>query len=361
MGRSRHWVVAIVLLGPSWSCGGTVSSGSESADGGASDAALVDTHVPHDAGTSADASADSTVVDSTVPPDAGPSEFCAGASKVASGTAMIEPVAVTSSMLVMDCCEGFLVRLHTQPELGVNLSVMVRAFGAITSGDYDVPLDAGSAPQVTITPFDPGKPGQTWASLSASGKLRIDQPSYDQPTHASLCLEVQSPGDPLDGTRLFVPDVVVAPWAWDSRFEIRLLADSSISADAASQAPLDSLELAPEPIVTLMSLAWYDSAASTGYWDAWYGSQAIINQLPDFGVYGLPFVVLADGQRIYLGAFMSDVSSVGLSMPTIIVEQMPDWSFRIEPGYPGGPAPSPDVRNDPRILSVFREASKLVP
>lgn len=359
MRRSLWWLLVPVACVAAWSCGGTVSTGSsEAADGAAlPDGSGGDGGAIPDASEADVAATDAPLTDAPAP-DAGPTEFCAGASKAFSGGVTAAPAVVTSSMLVMDCCEGFVYRFHTKAQLGKDLSVMVRAFGPLVSGDYALPQDAGGL-EVDIKDADQ----QSWPGATASGTLHLDVPaSYDEPTHATFCLEVKAPGEPLDGTRLFGSDVVVAPWAWQNRFEVRLLADPDMNAQQAAQVPLDSLPLASgDPIIHLLSLAWYESSTNTGYWDSWYSSPWLVNQLPSVGVYGLPFVVLADGERIYLGAFVTAVSSVGLSMPTITVELMPDASFTIEPGYPGGPAPSPDPRSDPRILDVLASSGKLAP
>ncbi len=75
---------------------------------------------------------------------------------------------------------------------------------------------------------------------------------------------------------------------------------------------------------------------------------------------GVPFVVEADGQRIYLGAFETSVSSIGIQGPEVMVEEI------VNDGYPIYPPPSfnslpPDLRNDPRIVKVFTEAGKVIP
>ncbi len=358
MMRSASQLLLSAVCLATCSCGGTVSGSSAGGWDAAmpNDAAGGEPTVAPDGGEARDAPADGAIADA--PPDTGPAVFCAGASKAFLGGKAADPAVVTSSMLAMNCCEGFVDRFHTKAQLGVDLEVMVRAFGALVSGDYVLPADAGGL-QVGVGDADQ----PSWPGATASGTLRLEVPTTsDQPTRATYCLQVDSPGDALDGARLYGSDVVLAPWSWESRFEVRLLADASLNAEQAEQQPLDSLVLASgSPLFGLMSLAWYDASNHIGHWDSWYSSATIINQLPNVGVYGLPFVVLADGQRIYLGAFMTAVSSVGLSMPVIVIEDMQQDSFRIDAGYPGGFPPSPDPRDDPRIASVLASAGKLVP
>ena len=71
------------------------------------------------------------------------------------------------------------------------------------------------------------------------------------------------------------------------------------------------------------------------HWGDWHNSTVVKNQLPKVGVGGLPFVVVADGQRAYLGAFMTMLSSYAIELPVIVVESMQQDSFAIESGYPG--------------------------
>jgi hypothetical protein len=75
----------------------------------------------------------------------------------------------------------------------------------------------------------------------------------------------------------------------------------------------------------------------------------------------VPFVVTVDDQRIYLGAFMSPESSVSFDGPTIVLPSGREHHYRIDPRYPGGPAPAPDPRADPDLRALLEEAGKLAP
>jgi len=70
-------------------------------------------------------------------------------------------------------------------------------------------------------------------------------------------------------------------------------------------------------------------------------------------------VVVADGQPAYLGAFMTMLSSYAIELPVIVLESMQQSSFVIESGYPGGPAPVEDPRDDTRVMGVLEAAAKL--
>jgi len=70
-------------------------------------------------------------------------------------------------------------------------------------------------------------------------------------------------------------------------------------------------------------------------------------------------VVVADGERIYLGAFWTSVSSISPPVPSVTVESMTAQGMTIDPPVP--PVPGPDPREDPRILRTLSETGKLAP
>jgi len=80
------------------------------------------------------------------------------------------------------------------------------------------------------------------------------------------------------------------------------------------------------------------------------------DELGQVTVLGLPFVVQSRGVRIYLGAFLSLVSSYAPPCPITTVENIQTDGFLIEPSPSGS-----DPRSDPRLLEALAEASRLVP
>jgi hypothetical protein len=257
----------------------------------------------------------------------------------------------------MDCCDAFSLRFHTENQLGFGVSLMVQQFGGVLGGTFELPSDGGGL--AVFANESDAAPGQ---DAVVSGSLRIDAPgTYDQPSYATACLSISAAGQKLDGTRLYASNVVVAPYTWASRLELRLLDDPAVTAEQAAKLPLDSLPIAKgQALVDLMSLKWYDGTSHTLTWDGWHSSKLLLGQLPPVGVYGLPFVVIADGKPEYLGAFMTAMSSMAVSMPVIVIENMKDESFQIEGGYPSGAPPAQDARNDPQVLGVLQSAGKLV-
>lgn len=348
MGRPGLLAVVLVALAACAGCSGETIS--------AADGTVPEADAGSDVSGEQDAAADAGgVQDSGEAHDAEPSEFCSGNSKAAHGVSLSSPATVTSMMLAMDCCDGFTLRFHTAEELGFDLSArFIQMGGLMPGGTYVFPSDAGLSVKVSV-PAEPLSEG--W---EASGTLVYETTgAYDQPSHATACLSVTAPGASVDGARMFAAHVPIAPWAWASRLEFRLLADPDISAVQAAEQPLESLTLASVASFDLLAIDWYEAATHTVHWGDWHNSTAVKNQLPKVGVGGLPFVVVADGQRAYLGAFMTMLSSYAIDLPVIVLESMQQDSFVIERGYPGGPVPAEDPRNDTRVMGVLEAAAKL--
>lgn len=124
---------------------------------------------------------------------------------------------------------------------------------------------------------------------------------------------------------------------------------------AAIAQPLSTLALQPYAALDLGTIAYYRQGSHTvGFGDIEGIIPALTQQLPPVGVNGVPFVVVADGDPIYLGAFMTQLSSVLFDGPAVMVEEITDQGFAISAPPPGG-----DPRGDARIIQVMTEAGKL--
>jgi hypothetical protein len=290
---------------------------------------------------------------------AGLSEFCQGnVPKIQLGSVTKSPAAVSSLELVMNCCEGVLLNFHAAELPTGRLDVMIRGMGGmVPSGDHDLAkLPAGFEVRLSndATSLGEGLPA------TLTGSVRIDRAvNSADPYKASLCAEIHAPGQPLDGLRLYAREFPVARWGWHNRLSVKLLADPKITAQTALQQPLASLALDAEPLLGLSHIGWYSSDHHV-HWGVLMGKKALLNRVGQVGTQGVPFVVEADGQRIYLGAFYSLVSSQSFAGPMILVEGIDDAGFAIGPSYPAAAAGA-DVRGDPRILKVLGEAGKLLP
>jgi hypothetical protein len=132
--------------------------------------------------------------------------------------------------------------------------------------------------------------------------------------------------------------------------------------EAAREKTLAELALDPRPWLGPADIAAYDSSARLLYLREGVRPPALKPSLR-----GTPFVLTAKGERIFLGAFWSLVSSFlpadgapVINMPAF--EAAPDTIaldiVRIEKDGEV-PAERKDPREDPRLLAAFREAGRL--
>jgi hypothetical protein len=189
-----------------------------------------------------------------------------------------------------------------------------------------------------------------------------------------LCASVIDPSGEWQDLRIYVPGVPVAASSWASRFRMWPLKDSSLTATDVEETSLDALELASAPLLDLMDVDFVQlqpSHCPNGGQCTWVGlnteflrTSTLIGLVKgtrsSVSLEGVPFVVEADGQRIYLGAFGTGMSSIGIPLPQVMVEDVTDEGFAIYPPPKTTPA-SPDLRNDPRIVKVFTEAGMMIP
>ncbi|WP_432663697.1 hypothetical protein R9X47_24320 [Wukongibacter baidiensis] len=136
---------------------------------------------------------------------------------------------------------------------------------------------------------------------------------------------------------------------YENRFEIYLVKNASTQ--AAVEMDISDLELDDTPIVTekdFKSYNWFNHSLEI--------SEEVYDRIPKVSVSGLPFVVVADGERVYLGAFWTSFSSLSTSLPVIDIIQKP---FAIRPGYPWDHEESNDPRKDERIYKTLNEIGKL--
>lgn len=297
-----------------------------------------------------------TPIDIALPADGPPGGFCQGpVAKVDSRGGLVAPATVTSSRLILNCCDGVSFRFHVESVAGVRPTLMIRGEGGkMPSGDFDLamlPRNVG----VNLFADD------MVLNANLAGTVHIDVPGgQNDPIRVRACVTVSAPGTPLDGARLYTPDFPVMPWGWDERFTIKLLSDRSITAAQASQQPIGNLALAAEPLVRVSSLGFYEKSNHRGHWDPWSTTEALRNRVGAVGTQGVPFVVEAEGQRIYLGAFYARSSSQSFAGPVIVMDDLTADGFTIDPSYPPKPV-TPDPRADPRILKALGESGKLAP
>ena len=84
---------------------------------------------------------------------------------------------------------------------------------------------------------------------------------------------------------------------------------ATVATDAQKQ-PLGTLELEDQPLIDLYSMRYYSGGSNFLAFDLGASPQQIESQLGIVSVFGAPFVVVADDQRIYLGALWTELSSI---------------------------------------------------
>ncbi|MBM4321132.1 MAG: hypothetical protein FJ125_14575 [Deltaproteobacteria bacterium] len=277
----------------------------------------------------------------------GPAGFCHGEPHVARKDGKLLPVQVTTSQLVMGCCEGIIVRLHDPALPGSLVSLMV-SWAALSApaGPHDL---SGITAQIEVSAGD----GTFAHQPVMQGTLTLSDsypPLGPDPLYVEICAEIL--GDPLPGsiTRLWLPTQVI-PWSWAARFGIWPLADPDLSAEEADRLPLTDLPLAIDPLFDLMGVAWYDQTTTTFHLDPW--RSWVTTRLPEVGFYGLPLVLVVDGERLGLIALHSQLSSYAFPGTTV-------WLEALAPGVlPLTPGPSA-LAHDRQLLTLLRSAAKLV-
>jgi hypothetical protein len=125
---------------------------------------------------------------------------------------------------------------------------------------------------------------------------------------------------------------------------------------AAALGDLATLRLDKEPVISDADILTYDFANHK-----LLVKRSALSRMPAPPVWHQPFVVVADGRRIYLGAFGTLLSSYSISVPTILVD-FRDFTneLAIDLGYPApGFAVGPDPRSDERIRKALAGLKKL--
>jgi hypothetical protein len=122
------------------------------------------------------------------------------------------------------------------------------------------------------------------------------------------------------------------------------------------------LKLSPTPLITENDILNYDFTTHTLRLTAEARAR-----LPRPPVSGTPFVVTAEGRRIYLGVFTTSLSSVSFAVPSIVVDapihtNQPPNTLVIDRAYPTAQFGSgPDPRGHPRIRRALEKRVSLAP
>jgi hypothetical protein len=156
-----------------------------------------------------------------------------------------------------------------------------------------------------------------------------------------------------------VPAETSRPSDSSDGFAVYLLKDSSITGVKALEKNLTDLELQAQPLFTGRDLVQY----------VWDGHSFILKpeaqaKLPGgpgvSSVFGVPFVVMANGKRMYLGAFWWYGSSQSFPNPVILPPSKKDNSFRIELLFTQTGDNILDPRPNPIIRAALAKQTKLI-
>jgi hypothetical protein len=319
--------------------GGTTASGGVTASTSSATGGTAGTSQPGDA-----AAGDGGIV---------ASGYCEGDSPKLTyqGQTVTPGVTDYQTSMVLDCCNGYGVNLHTSAWLGFNVAVEL-----LLSVDISTPkvCEVGS-PAVRSAVCKSSDALTPLAGSNAQGSIRVFGLDKATKTWAlGLCLEVVNANSALSGTKLYVPKVTLGSFDSGNRFQLFLLKDSKLRSDGVANLLLEELVLAEWPLLDLNRIAYVEKATSKiGFNPGQKIGDSLRTQLGT--PLGLPFVVVADGVRIYLGTFYSDLSSIPPVGPVAKMEDITSDDFLLRAPWSGA-----DPRNDERILKALTETGKLV-
>jgi hypothetical protein len=124
---------------------------------------------------------------------------------------------------------------------------------------------------------------------------------------------------------------------------------------------LSNLKLQAIPLISETDVLVYDL---TKHWLTL--KPEVFSRLPRPSIPGTPFLVIANGERVYLGAFTTPASSIPVLIPSIIsmgrqwYTNLPPDTLQIDRGYPGPRNNTdPDPRGDERIKRALAALHKL--
>lgn len=151
-----------------------------------------------------------------------------------------------------------------------------------------------------------------------------------------------------------------------SELGIYLLADEKVNAEDVLKLKLDEIPLQKKPLFTLDDFVCYS------WEDHWFKlTPDALKRLPQANtpekrMSGIPFVLLANGERIYLGGFWTHLSSASFPNPAIVSDEMwlpgrLNW-LTIDRAYPGTVSTElkdDDPRNSPVLKKALEAAGKI--
>lgn len=271
----------------------------------------------------------------------------------------------------LSCCQVFAARVHTSEALGKDFEVVVRFQASMEEGGVIPVGSAGGRLTASLRTNPVSSDAGLADDAMLAGSIYVGgRPFGNDVWTLGACVSVDDPASPFSGTRVYVPGVPVAPHGWSSRLRFLPLKDPGIPISSVETKDLSSLELATNPLLDLMDIDFVDADSTScsrndqsacnwvGLNTALFSGTTLASKVTNTAP-GTPFVVEADGQRIYLGVFQSIISAYAPRVARVGFEDIRADGFPIY--APRAATPEPDLRNDPRIVKVLTEAGKLIP
>jgi hypothetical protein len=144
-------------------------------------------------------------------------------------------------------------------------------------------------------------------------------------------------------------------------FAIHLLNDSNMTAVEAVKQPLDELALSQKYFISVHDLNFYRWSDHSFSLKPEAENRLRILAKSRQTVFGIPFAVVVDNERIYLGAFWYAFSSVAPTFPhieaTFALLNRPLPALTIQKSWIEGQR---DMRADQRIYKALRSAGVLI-
>ncbi|MBI5532960.1 MAG: hypothetical protein HY898_09610 [Deltaproteobacteria bacterium] len=280
--------------------------------------------------------------------------LCKGPSHLLYGpSSAICQVQVTSTPLVLNCCDYAVeFYLHCDSFQGTFRVSLIDHTYPFPTGSFCAPIDTSVPTPVWVAVTD-GRPQMPSMEVLGSLEWSWDDGS-GKSFHINLCGQISAPGDVIDGTVFWVNQgIFVKPYPPpELGVSIRLLENKSINAIDAAKQPLDSLALDSVALLELTSMDYYEWPQHRVAF--WPGAGKVLEPYKSqVGLQGLPFVVVADGKRKYVGAFWTSLSSMVFYGPQVVMENVSEDGMTIE-----APMSGVDPRSDPSIEKALVDTGK---
>ena len=147
-----------------------------------------------------------------------------------------------------------------------------------------------------------------------------------------------------------------SPEKENDRFAIYLLSDESVSTKDVEDKSLNSLEIKENPVISYTDILKYDSSICKMYLTKTFNEFFGSDTLTIFSKYfGNPFIVVASGERIYLGSFYPLESSWLPKTPLISQSDINNSGMSVKIDYYNISSGSIDIRKDKRIIEALKQ------